>query len=940
MDGQDDRETREFAALQCGGMIRQRREEASSRGFYLLGHGYLGLASTSAPFEVPSHPAAEASDVGAKAALLDRIARAGTSPAAALTPPGFIIPCDMLETLPHAGPYGGALETALRTGLRALEHLSGRRFGDPGAPLLLAVRLSPVTPTPDLAPAILGVGAPLDAALSALDPAALALERAFWRGLARAQAIGRIDGGLEETLEDALEEVFERACEEALGDGAADRALTAAARDALASLGIGPMAAQAQLGAALKAMAAAWASPTATRRRTALMASERCAVIVQVMAAGLRAPRAGAGVLRLYCPSTGVREPVGRFRPRRVGDERPAVAGAERALGGLGALNSIAPDPVLTAAARAAEQVDLAVGAPHEIEFVANEIEAETDGDLRVWVTSARPQRAAAPALLRLAVGHAEADRISRADAVRRIPPRSLESLLHATVAPTARRDPIAHGISASPGAAVGRLAFTSAQAQEMAQREEPAILICVETKPEDVQGMHAAVGVLTLRGGLTSHAAVVARGLGRPCVVGAGDARLDIDSQTLQTADGRSFKPGATITLDGSAGEALAGAQPTLDPEPSGDFATLMGWADSFRRMGVRANADTPADAETARRLGVDGVGLCRTEHMFVEPVRITAMREMILADSEEARRAALAKLLPMQRADFALLFTIMSAEEVATGEFDEAPPVTIRLLDPPLHEFLPETREGYERLAEAMNCTVEKIVQRAGELKEVNPMLGKRGCRVGVAFPEIYEMQARAIFEAALDVEAAGGRSQRPEIMIPLVTAAREFEVLRDRVDDIAQQISIERGASFDYSVGIMVETPRAALRAGALGATSAFFSFGTNDLTQMTYGLSRDDAGRLMRDYVERGVFEADPFQSLDQEGVGELIEMAVERGRAANPELSIGLCGEHGGDPATIEFCERVGFDYVSCSPFRAPIARLAAAQAALARRDKA
>ncbi|MBX2856104.1 MAG: pyruvate, phosphate dikinase, partial [Rhodobacteraceae bacterium] len=509
-----------------------------------------------------------------------------------------------------------------------------------------------------------------------------------------------------------------------------------------------------------------------------------------------------------------------------------------------------------------------------------------------------------------------------------------------ATVAPEAKRDRIAQGISASPGAAVGRLAFTSEQAQEMAQREEPSILVCVETKPEDVQGMHAAVGVLTLRGGLTSHAAVVARGLGRPCVVGAGDARLDVESQTLQTADGRSFSAGATVTLDGSAGEALAGALPTLDPEPSGDFATLMTWADGFRRMGVRANADTPADAETARRLGVDGIGLCRTEHMFVEPVRITAMREMILADSEEARRAALAKLLPMQRADFALLFTIMSAEDVAVGEFDEAPPVTIRLLDPPLHEFLPKTQDGYERLAMAMDCSVEKIIRRADELKEFNPMLGKRGCRVGVAFPEIYEMQARAIFEAALDVEAAGGRSQRPEIMIPLVTAVREFEVLRDRVDNIAQQISIERGASFDYSVGIMVETPRAALRAGALGQTSAFFSFGTNDLTQMTYGLSRDDAGRLMRDYVERGVFEADPFQSLDQEGVGELMEMAVERGRAVNPDLSIGLCGEHGGDPATIDFCERIGCDYVSCSPFRAPIARLAAAQAALSRRDKA
>jgi pyruvate,orthophosphate dikinase len=433
---------------------------------------------------------------------------------------------------------------------------------------------------------------------------------------------------------------------------------------------------------------------------------------------------------------------------------------------------------------------------------------------------------------------------------------------------------------------------------------------------------------VVTARGGLTSHAAVVARGLGAPCVVGVGDLRLDMGAGVL-TAGGRAFREGDVITVDGGAGEALAGAAPMLRPEFSGAFATLMVWADAHRRMGVRANADTPADARVARGFNVDGLGLCRTEHMFFEPERITVMREVILADEPEARRAALAKLLPWQRADFVELFAIMKGL-----------PVTIRLLDPPLHEFLPHSERDLRDLAELTGASVAKVQARAAELAEVNPMLGLRGCRLGITAPEIYEMQARAIFEAAVEAAEAAGAVVEPEIMIPLVSTNREMEILRQRIDAVAQAVQAERGRAFAYKVGCMVETPRAALRAEEIARGAEFLSFGTNDLTQMTYGLSRDDAGRFMRDYLGRGVFPDDPFTSLDIEGVGELLLIAAERGRRGRPDVSLGLCGEHGGDPASVRFCELAGFDYVSCSPYRAPIARLAAAQASiLARRTR-
>jgi pyruvate, orthophosphate dikinase len=471
----------------------------------------------------------------------------------------------------------------------------------------------------------------------------------------------------------------------------------------------------------------------------------------------------------------------------------------------------------------------------------------------------------------------------------------------------------------------VGRIVFSSDAAQASAARGEPCILVRRETEPEDIRGMHSAVGVLTERGGMTSHAAVIARGLGVPCVVGASGLRLDMKERRLAAADGRVLGEGDLITLDGTQGEALVGSAELLPPALDGAFQTLLGWADATRDIGIRANADTPADAATARQFKAEGIGLCRTEHMFFDEDRLVVMREMIFADTAPDRAAALTRLLPMQRDDFIQLFEIMSGL-----------PVCIRLFDPPLHEFLPKSREGLRELAEALDRPLSEVVRRAEALSEVNPMLGMRGVRLGVVLPEIYDMQAQAIFEATVEV-AKRGAPVVPEIMIPLVSARREVELVKANVDAVAATVRIKSGVNFDYKLGVMVETPRAALRAGEIAHHAAFLSFGTNDLTQMTYGLSRDDAGRFMNTYVQQGVFREDPFHVLDEDGVGELLQIGAGRGRATRPDLQVSLCGEHGGNPESIAFCRAQGFDYVSCSPYRVPQARLAAAQLVVASR---
>ncbi|MBI1405920.1 MAG: pyruvate, phosphate dikinase [Caulobacter sp.] len=544
----------------------------------------------------------------------------------------------------------------------------------------------------------------------------------------------------------------------------------------------------------------------------------------------------------------------------------------------------------------------------------------------RLWMLQTRNGKRTAKAALKVAVDMANEGLITQEEAVSRIEPSALDQLLHPTIAPDAERTVVAKGLPASPGAAVGAIVFSSEDAERRGTAGEAVILVRHETSPEDIKGMHAARGIITARGGMTSHAAVVARGWGIPCVSGAGDIAIDAKNRNFSVR-GKVFNEGDTVTIDGSTGEVLAGSVKMIEPELTGDFAALMVWADKIRRLKVRANAETPLDARTARQFGAEGIGLCRTEHMFFDEHRIAAVREMILADDEAGRRTALAKIAPFQKADFVELFTIM-----------EGLPVTIRLLDPPLHEFLPHSEEDLVAVAEATGLDAAKLMRRARELHESNPMLGHRGCRLGISYPEIYEMQVRAIIEAACEIAKSGKPAPVPEIMHPLVGKGTEMKFLRDLTDRTAKAVLSEQGLDLPYLVGTMIELPRAALRAGDLAENAEFFSFGTNDLTQTTFGISRDDAGKFLGDYVEKGIFERDPFVTLDQEGVGDLIRIAAERGRAARPDVKLGICGEHGGDPASIAFCEDVGLDYVSCSPFRVPIARLAAAQAALAKKS--
>jgi pyruvate,orthophosphate dikinase len=543
----------------------------------------------------------------------------------------------------------------------------------------------------------------------------------------------------------------------------------------------------------------------------------------------------------------------------------------------------------------------------------------------KLWMLQTRNGKRTAKAALRIAVELANEKLISKDEAVARIEPASLDQLLHPTIDPKAERNVIATGLPASPGAASGEIVFNSDEATKLKADGKKVILVRVETSPEDIHGMHAAEGILTTRGGMTSHAAVVARGMGKPCVSGAGSLRVDYNAQTLQ-AGNVVLKRGETITIDGSTGQVLAGAVPMTEPAMSGEFGTLMGWADKARALGVRANADTPADARVAVKFGAEGIGLCRTEHMFFDEARIQAVREMILADDEKSRRRAIDKLLPMQRGDFIELFEIMKGL-----------PVTIRLLDPPLHEFLPHGDEEIAAVARNMGVDPKKLANRARELHEFNPMLGFRGCRLAIAYPEVAEMQARAIIEAAVEAGKRTGKPVVPEVMVPLIATKAELDIVKARIDAMAQAVMKESGVKLNYQVGTMIELPRAALIADEIAQSAEFFSFGTNDLTQTTFGISRDDAASFLGIYTARGILPGDPFVSIDRDGVGALVRIGVQRGRKVRKNLKVGICGEHGGDPASVAFCHEVGLDYVSCSPFRVPIARLAAAQAALGKK---
>jgi len=672
-----------------------------------------------------------------------------------------------------------------------------------------------------------------------------------------------------------------------------------------------------QLTEVLRSMARAWEGTSARllRQSKGAPAEAPLGLVVQAMAQGIGQGTSGSGVIQFVSPVTGLPQITGRYLGQSQG--RDALKKTEAiylTCDPRGAsLENIAPN-IFADLLRFGSVCRSRLREEMQIEFTIE------DGHLSV-LDAVRVVRSAR-AGLKIAVALADDGIIGRDVAILRVEPRTLTELLHPQVDPRGPRDVFAKGIAASPGAATGRIVFSSAAAQASASRGEPCILVRRETAPEDIRGMHSAVGVLTERGGVTSHAAVIARGLGVPCVVSASGLRLDAKDRKLGSADGRVFAEGDVITVDGTTGEVLVGAAEMLAPALDDAFRKLLSWADEVRDIGIRANADTPADAATARQFEAQGIGLCRTEHMFFDEARLVVMREMIFADTSKDRAAALARLLPMQRADFVQLFEIMAGL-----------PVCIRLFDPPLHEFLPHTREGLRELAEALDKPLSDVVRRAEALAEFNPMLGMRGVRLGVVLPEIYDMQARAIFEAAVEVIRRGAPVV-PEIMIPLVSARREVELVKTNIDAVAAAVRIKTGVSFVYKLGVMVETPRAALRAGEIAQHTDFLSFGTNDLTQMTYGLSRDDAGRFMNTYVQQGVFPEDPFHTLDIDGVGELLLIGAERGRKTRPDLTLSICGEHGGNPESIEFCRKAGFDYVSCSPYRVPLARLAAAHLAL------
>tara|TARA_R100000501_G_scaffold4652_1_gene9960 strand:+ start:55180 stop:57882 length:2703 start_codon:yes stop_codon:yes gene_type:complete len=863
--------------------------------------------------------------LGGKGANLAEMASIGLP-----VPPGFTITTEMCTAFYDNGEqFPEELTSEVQSGLGHIEKITGKTFGASQQPLLVSVRSGARASMPGMMDTVLNLGLN-DDTVEALARES-GDERFAWDSYRRfIQMYSDVVLGLDHyVFEDALEIAKEDKGVALDTEMTADdwRALVAIFK-AKVEEELGrpfPQDPQDQLWGGIRAVFASWQTERAKvyRRLNDIPASWGTAVNVQAMVFGNMGDTSATGVAFTRDPSTGNNAYYGEFLINAQGED--VVAGirtpqyltreAREAVKASKPSMEEAMPEVYAELAATFEKLEAHYADMQDIEFTVEQG--------KLWLLQTRNGKRTAKAALKIAVDMVADGLISEEEAVRRVEPQALDQLLHPTLDPDAKRDVLTVGLPASPGAASGVIAFTADEAERRAQLGDDVLLVRVETSPEDIHGMHAARGILTARGGMTSHAAVVARGMGRPCVSGAGALSIDRDSQTLTVA-GRSFKEGDRLTIDGGTGEVMAGEVATVQPELSGDFAALMEWADKVRRMAVRTNAETPADCRAAREFGAEGIGLCRTEHMFFDADRITSVRQMILSDDEGGRREALAKLLPEQRSDFAEIFRIMAGL-----------PVTIRLLDPPLHEFMPQRESDYDDVARASGTSVDRLKRRAAELHEFNPMLGHRGVRLGVTYPEIYEMQARAIFEAALDVQAES-EAPLPEIMVPLVMGAPELLQIRTLIDRVAEQVFTERGEKIAYLVGTMIELPRAALRAGDIAEHADFFSFGTNDLTQTTLGISRDDAARFLGEYVDKGLLPKDPFVSLDETGVGELVEMAVERGRATRPDIKLGICGEHGGDPASVHFCEKAGLAYVSCSPYRVPIARLAAAQAALAR----
>ena len=865
--------------------------------------------------------------LGGKGAGLAEMAHLGVP-----VPPGFTITTEVCTYFYQNGKtYPKELKAKVDAALAEVGRITGKKFGDGENPLLVSVRSGARASMPGMMDTVLNLGLN-DATVAAL--AKNSGDRRFaydsYRRFVSMYAdvvlgIGHhhfeevldehkerngytLDTDLEAADWEELVGVFKQRIEEETGKAF-------------------PQDPQAQLWGAIGAVFGSWMNQRAItyRRLHGIPESWGTAVNVQAMVFGNMGETSATGVAFTRNPSTGEKKLYGEFLINAQGEDVVAGIRTPQEITEAARQEAGSDKPSMEAALPQAFAELKRIYAALERHYRDMQDLEFTVEQGKLWMLQTRSGKRTAGAALRIAVELAQEKLISKEEAVTRVDPAALDQLLHPTIDPAAERNVIATGLPASPGAASGEIVFSSEDAEALSNQGRKVILVRVETSPEDIHGMHAAEGILTTRGGMTSHAAVVARGMGKPCVAGAGMLRVDYRTQTM-SAGGATMKKGEILTIDGSTGQVLVGKVPMSEPELTGEFATLMQWADGARKLKVRANADTPADARTAIKFGAEGIGLCRTEHMFFDEDRIQAMREMILAEDEKTRRAALAKLLPMQRNDFVELFKIMGAL-----------PVTIRLLDPPLHEFLPHTDDEIATVAAAMGADPKKLADRARELREFNPMLGFRGCRLAIAYPEIAEMQARAIFEAAIEASRATGAPVVPEIMVPLIASKAELDLIKARIDAMAQTVSAEAKSKVEYQVGTMIELPRAALRAGEIAATAEFFSFGTNDLTQTAFGISRDDAASFLGIYTSKGILPADPFVTLDREGVGELIRIAAERGRRARPGLKLGICGEHGGDPASIAFCHEAKLDYVSCSPFRVPIARLAAGQAALAKR---
>ncbi len=858
--------------------------------------------------------------LGGKGANLAEMASIGLP-----VPPGFTIGTPMCAVYYDEGErFPESLKAEVADGIAHIERITGKRFGDAADPLLVSVRSGARVSMPGMMDTVLNLGLN-DATVQGLAQVS-GDDRFAWDSYRRFiqmysdVVLGLDHGRFEEALEIAKED---RGFHLDTELSAADlQALVAEYKVLVAELWGKPFPQDVhdQLWGAIGAVFGSWQSERAKvyRRLNDIPGDWGTAVNVQAMVFGNMGDTSATGVAFTRDPSTGEAAYYGEFLINAQGEDVVAgirtpqyltKAARERAGARPASMEEAMPE-AYAELARVFDQLERHYRDMQDIEFTVQQG--------KLWMLQTRSGKRTAKAALKIAVDMASEGLISQDEAILRVDPAALDQLLHPTLDPNAARDVLTKGLPASPGAASGKVVFDADTAEKSAAAGESVILVRVETSPEDIHGMHAARGILTARGGMTSHAAVVARGMGRPCVSGAGTLAINAREKLFRVGQ-REVREGDTITIDGATGEVMLGSVPTVQPELAGDFGTLMEWADARRRLHVRTNAETPLDCRTARDFGAEGIGLCRTEHMFFDAGRITAVRQMILAEDEKGRRAALDKLLPAQRSDFVEIFEVMAGL-----------PCTIRLLDPPLHEFLPHEEAEFAEVAEAASVDVETLKRRAAELHEFNPMLGHRGCRLGVTYPEIYEMQARAIFEAAVSLEVA----PVPEIMIPLVATRRELELMKAVVDKAAEAVFAETGKRVDYLVGTMIELPRAALRAGEIAEVGAFFSFGTNDLTQTTLGVSRDDAARFLTAYVEKGIYARDPFVSLDVEGVGELIALAAERGRATRADIKLGICGEHGGDPTSIAFCESCRLDYVSASPYRVPIARLAAAQAAL------